>query len=145
MKPILVFAIGNPSRGDDALGSLLLERLEDIGLEDVELLTDFQLQIEHVLDLRDRLQIIFVDAAASGPSPFSFEQIQAIPDNSLSSHAVSPRALLQAYRQHFGEPPPPAWLLAIRGHSFALGEGLSDPARANLENAKAFLIKRLRD
>jgi hypothetical protein len=48
--PILVFAWGNPSRGDDALGPLFAERIEALGLPGVECLTDFQLQVEHALE-----------------------------------------------------------------------------------------------
>ena len=50
--PILIFTYGNPSRGDDALGPAMFDLLEkhkrETGeLDRVELLTDFQLQIEH--------------------------------------------------------------------------------------------------
>ena len=37
---MLVLATGNPSRGDDALGPLLAERLEDAALAGVEVLVD---------------------------------------------------------------------------------------------------------
>ena len=51
-KPILIFGYGNLSRGDDALGPLLLEYIEDhCDLSTIELLVDFQLQIEHALDI----------------------------------------------------------------------------------------------
>ena len=51
--PIVVFAVGNPSRGDDAIGPELCARLEKWlareGLSQrVELIEDFQLNIEHV-------------------------------------------------------------------------------------------------
>ena len=49
--PLLVFGYGNPSRGDDALGPALVDwlRRQRRGGAEVELLTDFQLQIEHAL------------------------------------------------------------------------------------------------
>ena len=51
---VLLLAVGNPSRGDDALGPLLLDRLEAdltdaIAARRVELLADFQLQIDSKL------------------------------------------------------------------------------------------------
>lgn len=64
--PILIIGIGNPSRGDDALGPLAIERLEALDLAGVELLTDFQLQVEYALDLAGRRRVIFVDASVSG-------------------------------------------------------------------------------
>lgn len=66
VAPLLVLAVGNPSRGDDALGPRLLDALHAAGADldgQVELLGDFQLQIEHVLDLRGRRAVLFVDAA----------------------------------------------------------------------------------
>jgi len=56
IAPILIFAYGNPSRGDDALGPMIFELLEknkqqSSELSKVDLLTDYQLQIEHAIDL----------------------------------------------------------------------------------------------
>ena len=64
-RPTLVFAWGNPSRGDDALGPCFLEALEAMAPDATELLTDFQLQVEHSLDLVGRQKILFVDASVS--------------------------------------------------------------------------------
>ena len=140
--PILIIGIGNPSRGDDALGPLLIERLEALNLPDVELLTDFQLQVEFSLDLQQRQKVIFVDASINATPPFTFTQVIAAEDTSYSSHALSPSAVLHAYQKLFGEPPP-SFVLAIRGEAFELGEGLSEAAGNHLEAAIAWLRKKL--
>lgn len=132
--PLLIFAYGNPSRGDDALGPLLLERLEALHLPQVELLTDFQLQVEHAIDLQGRERVLFIDASVSCPPPFAFSRLAPAKDRSFTSHAMSPSAVLQAYQELYGEAPP-AWLLAVRGEAFELGEPLSPAAAANLEAA----------
>jgi hydrogenase maturation protease len=136
--PILIIGIGNPSRGDDALGPLLIERLEALALPDVELLTDFQLQVEFALDLQARRKVIFVDASLNAVPPFTFTPVVAAEDTSYSSHALSPSAVLHAYRKLFGEPPP-SYVLAIRGEAFELGEGLSVAAKNNLDAALGWL------
>jgi len=136
--PILIIGIGNPSRGDDALGPLLIERLEALHLPDVELLTDFQLQVEFALDLQGRQQVIFVDASLDAPAPFTYTPVIAAQDSSYSSHALSPGALLHATQKLFGEAPP-AYVLAIRGEAFELGENPSAGATANLAAALAWL------
>lgn len=145
--PVLVFACGNPSRGDDALGPLLvarLERLRDAGrLQGVDLLTDFQLQVEHALDLEGRETVIFVDASASGIGPFAFVPVAAERDVGYTSHAMSPGAVLQVFRQTTGQEPPPSWLLAVRGYEFGLGEPVSRRAHDNLGAAEAYLLDRL--
>ena len=48
--------------------------------------------------------------------------------------------MLQAYQELYGEAPP-AWLLAVRGETFELGEPLSAAAAAYLEQAFALLKK----
>ncbi len=140
----LVIGIGNPSRGDDALGPLAIERLEALNLPDVELLSDFQLQVEYVLDLAGRNEVVFIDASVDPAlAGFSFQPVRSQRDTSYSSHALSPAALLAAYQHHHGRPPPPCHVLAIRGHAFGLGEGLSAAAAAALEDALGFLARRL--
>ena len=119
MRGMLVFGYGNPGRGDDALGPTFVERLEQAGTDaarDIECLTDMQLQVEHVIDLRGRMMLLFVDADASCPPPFRLSRIHAERDSSYTSHAMSPEALLYAYRQVYGAEAPPAYLLRIRGY-----------------------------
>ena len=143
VAPRLIIGIGNPSRGDDALGSLCIERLQALQPPDTELLTDFQLQIEYVLDLLDREEVIFIDAAASGAEPYAFGPLAAQTDHSVTTHAVSPSALLATGQQINGHLPPNTYLLAIRGYSFELGDALSAQAADNLEQAMALLERHM--
>jgi hydrogenase maturation protease len=133
--PILIFAIGNDSRGDDALAPLMLRKLEAEGVGQAEFIEDYQLQVEHVTDLVGRSAVLFLDADMSCDAPFHFSRINAAHDNSYTSHAMSPAALLHVYRQVYGTDAPPGYLLRIRGYGFELGESLSDEAAANLEFA----------
>ena len=137
--PVLVFAIGNESRGDDALGPLLLRRLQSEGFAQTEFIEDFQLQVEHVTDLAGRDAVLFIDADVSCEAPFHFSKIDAAHDNSYSSHAMSPCALLHAYRQFHGVDAPPTFLLRIRGYGFELGEAMSAEATANLEHSAGMI------
>jgi hydrogenase maturation protease len=130
--PLLIFGYGNPSRGDDALGPLLLERLQALNLPHVEVLTDFQLQVEHAFDLQGRERVLFIDASISCTAPYAFSRLHAQKDTSYTSHVMSPMAVLYAYRELYGDPPP-AYLMQVRGERFELGESLSVAAAANLE------------
>jgi hydrogenase maturation protease len=94
---ILLFGYGNPGRGDDALGPELVARVEKMRLVEIECQNDMQLQIEHVADLNGCDQVLFVDADMSCAEPFEFCQIGAARDDSYTSHAMSPTALLHAY------------------------------------------------
>ncbi len=136
VAPLLVFAIGNESRGDDALAPLLLRQLQAQGVDSrLDLIEDYQLQVEHVADLCGRRAVLFVDADMSCEAPFHFSEITAAQDNSYTSHAMSPFALLHTYRQVYGTDAPKSFLLRVRGYGFELGEGLSNEASANLAHA----------
>lgn len=135
--PVLVFGWGNPSRGDDALGPLFVEAVEAMELPGVECLTDFQLQVEHALDLKGRERVLFVDASASAEAPCELQGIEAARDASFTSHAVSPQSILQVFKDIEGRPAPRSALLAIRGESWGLGAPLGAAARANLHAALA--------
>lgn len=141
MPAPLILACGNPSRGDDALGPVLIDRLAGLGDIGADLLWDFQLQIEHALDLEGRSRVVFVDAAASGAEPFAFSTVESERAATVTTHAMSPGALLRVYDQVARAPAPACWLLAIRGYRFGLGEGLSTRARANLAVAEIFLAR----
>jgi hydrogenase maturation protease len=138
---LLIFGYGNPSRGDDALGPLLLERIEALGFSGVECLTDFQLQVEHALDLEGRELALFVDAHLSCPPPFAFTALRPENDRSYTTHAMSPQAVLQVFAEIRRRPPPSAFLLSVRGERFELGEPLSRAAQANLDAAAQFAAK----
>ena len=131
-KPELVFTWGNPSRGDDGLGPAMYELLLQEDLQGVDLLTDYQLQIEHAIDLEGRKRVLFVDASTSASAPFEFARLQPEQDSSYTTHAMSPQALLSVYQQVNNCAPPPAWLLSIRGYDFGLGQPLSTEANGNL-------------
>lgn len=136
----MIFGWGNPSRGDDALGPLFLEHFAELARRhpewgEVECLTDFQLQVEHALDLQGRRRVLFVDASLDAPAPFSLTRIEAARDASFTTHAMSPQAVLRVYADIDEGEPPPCWLLAIRGESFELGEGLGTKAAGHLQLA----------
>jgi hydrogenase maturation protease len=139
--PVLVLAVGNPSRGDDAIGPELAARLEAAGLPGVEVISEFQLQVENALDLVGRERVIFVDAGTGTPAPFELRHVHAAAEFLHTSHALSPEAVLATYRRVTGNEPPGAWLLCVRGESFELGEALSAAAAAHLDAAWPALLE----
>jgi len=148
VAPVLLFAIGNESRGDDAQGPLLLRELNAYLVErglsgQVELLEEYQLQIEHAIDMQGRELVLFIDAGMDTEAPFTFSTAKANDVPMLYSHALAPEALLKVYTQLYQEKPPAVFILCIRGERFELGEGLSPQAEEHLELALAFSKKLL--
>lgn len=105
----------------------------------MELLTDYQLQIEHAVDLEHRQLVIFVDASVSSTGPYNFHEIRAERDESYTTHAMSPASVLDVFRQINHRDPPSAYLLTIRGYEFELGQDISEQARVNLQQAFEFI------
>lgn len=142
----MLIGYGNPSRGDDALGPLLLERLETSGIysSTCESVTDFQLQIEHVTDLAQRDLLLFVDASVSARPPFEFSSLTPQRDHSYSSHSLSPATLLSVFEDVYKTAPPPAYLLTIPGYLFELGQPLSPKAAGHLKQTVSFVDELLK-
>jgi hydrogenase maturation protease len=136
---LLVLGWGNLSRGDDALGPLCVAALQDalpLHLKNrVEFLEDYQLQIEFALDLVGRERVLFIDASLSCAAPFEVHAAQPQRDSTISTHALSPEALLQVFSDLQGHAPPPATVLAIRGEEFELGKSMTASAQAHLAAA----------
>ncbi|MGA8170566.1 MAG: hydrogenase maturation protease [Methylocystis sp.] len=140
----LVFGVGNPSRGDDAIAPVLIERLEEwwasareLSVE-LTLLTDFQWQVEHALDLRGVDLVIFVDASLTASAPFRLEPLVARFDVTYTTHALSPACVL-AVAERLGQTLPEAWQMSIPGRNFELGAPLSAPSRSHVEAAIEFV------
>lgn len=134
--PILVFGWGNAARGDDALGLLFVERIEALDLPGVDCLQDDQLQIEHALDLADRERILFVDASRALAAPFAVSRLTAAQDPAqVFSHALAPQTLLRVFKDFHAVPPPPSYLLEIKGENFSLGAPCSAAGMRHLTTA----------
>ena len=143
MPEILLTAWGNSSRGDDALGPALLQRLEAWALssgiaERFEWVEDFQLQIDHALDLEGKTLALYIDAGQNTPAPFSFTRILPLKQPWHTTHAMPPESVLAVFEHIHQKPPCPAFALCLRGDDFEIREGLSPTAQNHLEAALAF-------
>lgn len=140
--PRLVLAVGNPARGDDGAGPWLAERLRALALPGLEVLEDYQLQVEHALDLAGREAVLFIDAAreaslpgaaasTSGLALWPLQPALALP---ALSHALTPAGVLHV-AQRLGQALPRCWMLAVQGEQFGLGEAFSPAMRQRLPAA----------
>ncbi|MFO1414471.1 MAG: hydrogenase maturation protease [Burkholderiales bacterium] len=142
MNRVVVLAWGNESRGDDALGPLFLAAAEAAApAGDWAFVGDFQLQPEHATDLLDRDLALFVDASRVLAAPVALRELAPQRDATFTTHGMSAEAVLAAYVAAFGGTPPPAFELAIRGETFALGATLSAGAAEALAAANALFAR----
>ena len=146
---ILLFAYGNPGRQDDGLGNRFIEEIdkwlkeEDIG--DVELDSNFQLNIEDAYSISDKEIVIFVDASIEDIEGIHFSEVEPSEGRSeFTMHSASPAFILalckKIYNRH-----PRTYLLQIRGYEWEFKEGISSEAVLNLRKAVSFIKEKLRD
>jgi hydrogenase maturation protease len=142
----LICGYGNPGRSDDGLGPALIARLEEEpsfkGHEDIQTEARLQLNIEDALTISRFDRVIFVDASTRGPASYIFRKIRPAGRWSFSTHSLEPGSVLALCRELYGKTPRIS-VLAIRGHRWVLGEGLSPRAEENLLRAVAFLKRHL--
>ena len=142
-KSVLLLAIGNESRGDDAIGPLLARRLEVwqqacVRNAVAEVMEVMQLEIEHVLDIEGRVLVLLVDAAQGVQVPFTFHEAEPVQAWGHTSHALEPAELLGIFVTVHRRVPPPTFVVCVSGLDFGLGETLSAEGAANMEQAYFF-------
>jgi len=142
-----VIFIGNPSRGDDGVGPLLFQEMEDwlngrknveSGLDNngVQLIDTFQLEPELCCDIENTEALILVDAStAIAPSPWieKIPHIAPVPEKEpkesaplpVWTHSMPPVSLLMLFTQLYHKPAPSSYILHIPGQTFELGAALS--------------------
>ena len=139
---VVIIGYGNPGRQDDAMGFLMAEGIEALGLPCVTSEADLQLQIEDAATISEHDIALFIDASINGPEPFSVSQISPSQEITFTSHSVSPETILAICEEHMKHTPQ-AWLVGIRGYSFELEEGLTPGALENFEAAFSFITQKL--
>ncbi len=137
-RTLLVFGCGNPGRTDDGVGAWLGERIEELGLANTIVETPMQLNLEDAAAIAGREAVLFIDADIAARTPYVFRRARAAGHIEFTSHTMSPETVLAVCAEYFS-PPPPAWILGIRGFDFGFGEGLTPDARANAGEALEFI------
>ncbi|EIC20569.1 hydrogenase maturation protease [Thiorhodovibrio frisius] len=119
----LVIGYGSPIRGDDAIGPLVADRLQQLTLPDwVQVEARHILTAELAADMAHMSQVIFLDAAVDLP-PGELRCQPLLPDASALStmaHFHDPRELLAWCQGLYGRVPK-AWLITAGGAEFDYG------------------------
>jgi len=138
---ILIYGIGNPSRQDDALGIVFVDKLQEWvdneKLPNISFDSNYQLNIEDAYDVSEKDVLVFVDASVEPIDGFYFRQIFPGASISISSHSMSPESVLSLCEELYGEKPS-AYLLTIKGFSWELDSKMTDKAEKNLNSALDF-------
>jgi Ni,Fe-hydrogenase maturation factor len=99
---------------------------------------NYQLNVEDALACSRYDVVVFVDAARGLRVPFTWTGVRAEASVPAMTHALGPGTVLALCEKIYGRKPE-AHLMAIRGHRWEVGEGLSVRAEKNLAEAVRFL------
>lgn len=133
----LVFAIGNPLRGDDGVARTVCQTL---GTE-VCVVEEIQLTPEVAARMGPADVVIFVDADIEAESPRMEPVVEEAPTESSFSHVVSPASLVLIARKLYGFTGG-AWVCRVPARDFTLGAELTAEASSGARGATR-LIKEL--
>lgn len=145
---LLIFGIGNVGRSDDGAGIRVIERLESETLPEwVRLEANYQLNAEDALLVSEFDKVIFVDASAATSSEdtsLGLRRLQPDGKISFSTHAMSIEAVLALCSELYRKVPE-AFLLALPGYEWSIGESMSEKSRRNVDQAVEILLSCLND
>ena len=140
---VLVLCWGNPGRLDDGLAPCLADRLRALDIPGVTVESTHRLRPGHAEQIGHADLVVFVDAAATGPSPFLAKPLGPLGRPESSTHDLEPGTVLALAKELHGTCPR-AILLGVRGYTFGgSGEKLSERAERNLQAAGTWLAAAL--
>lgn len=130
-KPaVLVIGIGNPLRGDDAVGSMVVRNIRKRHLENVRTL-EMDGEGTSLIEAWNGAQSVFIiDAISSGVEPGTVHKIDAVREPlggrlfARSTHAFGLREAVELARS-LHRLPPRLIIYGIAGKHFSIGEGIS--------------------
>ena len=138
-KRVLILGVGNRLRGDDAVGSMLVERLQ--GKVRVPLIDAGDVPENYLGPIeRSRAEVVLViDATDLGAKPgdtavLEIEQVRAA---TVSTHTASLELLFKAIPV---ENRPQVIVLGIQPENTTFGQELSEQVRNTMESLAAILI-----
>ena len=136
----LILALGNPLRGDDGIGSAVLERLRETAVfpPHITLIDGGTPGLETALTLQGHDQVIVIDAADLGAEPGTWMRFN-LSDVSLAKHANMNGTLHDAgfaeavaLADALGILPPEIIMYGIQPESMEWEIGLSQPVQSTI-------------
>jgi hydrogenase maturation protease len=132
---ILLIGYGNELRGDDAVGTIIAGKIEDMHLPGVRTIACHQLTPELAEDIAGARTVIFVDASVEVEGDTAqMVRAEPAPATRFHPHLGDPRALL-SLAQTLYKKSPVGWCLHVPARDFELGAALSPVAEHGMASA----------
>jgi len=146
---LLLYGYGNPGRQDDGLGIKLIEQIEqwikDKNVKNIEVDSNYQLNIEDAEIISRKDIVIFVDATLEQIENIKFTKVEpADASIEFTMHAVSPAFVLDLCNKIYNKNPQ-TYLLHIKGYKWEFIEEITEEANKNLLNAIEFIKLKIKE
>jgi hydrogenase maturation protease len=138
MNRVLIIGFGNPLRGDDGVGPIVVSRLSRLH-SGAECVTTMQLHPEHAELMRGRDVVIFVDASVDAVHVMVNPVDQESGENWQAGHSDTPAGLTALCRAMYPDPPERVYLLEIPARSLEFGEHLTARTRQDASEAETLI------
>lgn len=140
-EPFLVIGYGNDLRSDDGAGRRVADRIDALGLPDVEVRSIVQLTPEVSLEVVDRRLVVFVDASVD-TDELTVEDVEPRRAATVMTHHGDPGSLLSVSAL-VGRPPDRAMLVTIPARDLGMGCRSSPPAERATRDAVDLIVARI--
>lgn len=146
---MLVVGIGHPFRRDDAVGWLVADRVERLGLAEVTVLRHHGEGTDLMARWQGYERVVLVDAACAGSIPGTvrhWDDPTAVPAAGFpkSSHVFGLAEAL-SLAASLGRLPPRMRVVGIEGADFSVGEGLAPRVSESVDAAVMLVINFMGD
>lgn len=129
---IILIGIGNTGRGDDGLGWLFLNRIEELYPGSFDIEYRYQLQVEDAALICNYDEVLFIDATVEEISGGCvLKQCKPASSYYYSSHMQSPEAILYLAETLYDKSPK-TFVMQITGYEWELGNKPNKKALINL-------------
>ena len=150
LERILVVGYGNTLRGDDGLGPLIVEGLQDVAAVcgvDTQTIVLPQLDVTLASEMTDTSLVIFVDAREDADEE-SVKVTRVFPTATPlnfrhTSHSLGIPDLLRMALDWFGSRPA-CYAVMPKGYNFSLSENISPNAQATARQARSKIVEIIR-
>lgn len=137
-RGLTIIGLGNPDRGDDGVGALVVDALAGRLPEGVETMTRAGDMMALVEDWSDVAAVICIDAAATMSAPGRIHRIDGhdgtlLPEPGLASSHAFGLAEAIALSRALGTAPPVLVIYAIEASVFDTGTPVSPPVAAAVD------------
>jgi hydrogenase maturation protease len=145
----LLIGVGNPFRGDDGVGGVVIRRLRGQNLPGFTILEETGDGAELLEAWQGASAVILVDAVQSGVAPGTIHRLDAVAEklpkwfSHCSTHAFGVAEAIELART-LGELPPSLIVYGIEGLDFSAGTSLSPEVAASVPGVVSSILAEIR-